>query len=218
MSAVGEVSPNSATASVKRWLAKTPTKCATMQLRVHGEGGAAVLGTWDGTEAKPGLAAEIVEAIDAHASATQQHCVASLEWLDAAEKVLQTRSLRRTYQREPEEAGVSLSGSNADQAAQAQRHLEVMTKIYYNGIGGSIQQILKVSEATLRMLETLSARAEQAEQERDALRAALDATAKDTPQDEAQKAQLVQLAAQVIPLLAPRPSAPKPPQGSNGSA
>lgn len=225
-SAVAETSPNSAVSTIKRWLSRTPQKCTSLVLSVQSETSASILGTWEGGDAKPGLAVELVEAIDAHATATQQHCVATLDWRDDAGRVLQSRSVRRTYNREQEDTGQSLSGSHADQAAQAQRHLEQMTRLYYQGIGGSIQQILKVSEATLRMLESQQVRAEQVEQERDALREALDATIREVPQtlqDDAQKAQLVQLFGQVLPLLAagtskPAPQAPPKPPQSNGSA
>lgn len=203
----GEDSPNSTLHTVRRYVARKPRGATALRLVVREDASVQVLARWSDEELRPTVASEVVESLDAHCQAREANVVASLEWLDDASQVVQQRALKRRFKRPDDDvSGLPLSGSTSDQAAQAQRHLEVMTRLYYQGIGGSLQQMLKVSEATLKLLERVSERGQMAEDERDRLRAELDAMKPeqaDKP-DETQ-AELLGMAKQMLPLLAAVP-------------
>lgn len=137
---------------VKRWLSKHPKRATGLVLTTKdAEGDLVELGSWECLDVRPEQAADIVTAVDQFAAAQERDAVGSLVWVDKAGKTLQTRLLkRRAKPREDEQAG-PMAGTPMDQAAQAQRHLEKMTQLYYNGLGGAMQQMMRLSEAAITM-------------------------------------------------------------------
>jgi hypothetical protein len=137
---------------VKKWLAKHPKRAVGVSLTTKdAEGEKVELGSWEVAEAPPGLAAELVAACDQFAQVSDRDCTGSVVWLDVKGKVLQTRLLRRKHRPTEADPLPPMSGSPQDQAAMAQNHLQKMTQLYYNGIGGMMLQMKTLAETCVSM-------------------------------------------------------------------
>ena len=155
-------SANRRTGQLKRFLAKPPKGAAALRLATDDADCPAVLSRWEKGQAVPELALEIEGSVSDHADETGSYVTARLEWLNKDSQVLTTKMVRG---RPSEEAG--LDGSQPSQAAQAQRHLEAMTRLYVSAHGQTIERlnglVSQLAEITSRSLEQARVASEDAE-------------------------------------------------------
>lgn len=215
-------------AAVKKWVAKHPKGALEVSLFVKGEDGEELIQQWEAGEVVPATAAQIIEAVDAYAAASESDVVAPLKWTNKDGKLLQTRLLRRKYKAEPEQQH-SMTGSLQDQAAQAQRFAEKALSLSFNAVAGAMQQMFRLSEATMQLCERISDGKAQADVEIQRLREEIqevvvtqaeDAVAdaeeqrKAAEEKSSDSSPIEQAAAIVLPMLPGmlRPAAAKEPQ------
>jgi hypothetical protein len=151
--ALDEASPNSNLSAVRRWLVKPHRRAATMRLVVPDEP-PTVLVSWERDEIVPGAAIEVVQSLEDHAQATGRTVSASLQQVSNEGEVLVSKLLTRRFSKDDV---LRLSGSSADQAAQAQRHLEIIMRQASNERFQLTQQVIRLSETALRVAEGVSA-------------------------------------------------------------
>jgi len=155
-------SANRRTGQLKRFLAKPPKGAHALRLATDDAEHAAVLNRWEKGAAVPELALEIEGMVADHADETGSYVTARLEWLSRDQEVLCTKMVRG---RPSEEHG--LDGSQPSQAAQAQRHLEAMTRLYVTAHGQTIERlnglVTQLADITSRSLEQSRVSAEEAE-------------------------------------------------------
>lgn len=171
------VHPATRLAKLRRWLSGAPRAATALRVVVVQADVSSVVAEYEQDEVRPATADEILEQLDGILDATEEATLtAQLQWLDGEGKVTRAR-VEKLRKRAREDAlavqtpGVVLSGRPEDQAAQAQRHLEVMARTYANATAGVLQQMLRTSEAAVRLAEAMGARVEQLDRESRRLRA-----------------------------------------------
>jgi len=221
---------------VKRWLSKHPKRAHALTLTTKDSDGELVeLGSWECADVRPEQASDFVLAVDQFAQASERDAVANVVWSDRAGKVLQTRRLKRRAKVVEDESVPPMAGTPMDQAAQAQRHLEKMTQLYYAGIGGAMQQMMRLSEAALTMAQSVVQASAADREEAAQLRAqvqeivlaqaegaadAADAAAKEKD-EEKEQSPIEQAVGMVIPMLvanATKGASQPPSSGSSGAS
>jgi len=141
---------NRRTAHIKRFLAKPPRGSSRLRVTTEGDAGTVVLATWDRAAAVPELALELDALVADHAEETQRYVTARIDWVDRDDLTLSSKILRgRPDQEDP------LNGSDQAQSAQAQRHLEAMTRLYVSGHSATVTKLTD-------LVETLSGVAQKA--------------------------------------------------------
>lgn len=156
-------SANRRVGQLKRFLAKPPKGAQSLRLSTGDDTECpAVLSRWEKGAAVPELALEIEGTVADHADETGSYVTARLEWLDRDQQTITTKMVRG---RPSEEAG--LDGTQPSQAAQAQRHLEAMTRLYVSAHGQTIERlnglVQQLAEITAKSLEQARASSEDAE-------------------------------------------------------
>ncbi len=125
----------------------------------------------------PELAGEIVELLNSHAAEMQAHITASLAFVDEAGKVVRATVLKRqgnhvsgegTSLDTPESINSQLTGDVRAQSIQAQRHNEVMFRVYMSGMASVLAHSERLVSRQADMLETLASRLGRAERRVDA--------------------------------------------------
>lgn len=171
-------SPNSSISHVRRFLAKPPKGAARLVLQVAVEGASPLtLQQWEVADVRPALASEILDALDGHAAETEQHVTGMLLYRDAEGKKVAGKVVRRRYQPEllEDEPGTleALDGSPRALLMQQQRHFEIMTRIYSQAQGGVLQQMLRMNEHLMSLLDQLTTRVSQTDAQLERARAEL---------------------------------------------
>lgn len=172
-------SANTRSYKVKAFLAKPPKRAAFLRLVAAGEEDEAQvpLGEWQEGEIVPELALEILELLDGHALEMQTHITANLSYVDQTGKIVRSMVLKRqgnhvvgegTGLLGPEEMNSQLTGDARSQAQSAQRHLEVMGRVYMAGIASLLTHSERIVQRQAEMLETLASRLGRAERRIDA--------------------------------------------------
>ncbi len=178
-------SGNTRISKVRQFLAKPPKRMAFLRLVAAGSEDTAQvpLGEWQQSEVLPELAAEIVALLDQHAEEMEAHITANLSYVDEAGKLVRTLVLKRqgnhvmgdgTGLLGPEEINASLTGDMRSQAQGAQRHLEVMCKVYMTGMAGLLAHSERIVTRQSEMLETLASRLGRADRRADSKEEELD--------------------------------------------
>ena len=179
-------SGNTRLSKVKRFLAKPAARAAALRMVAAGSEGEAQipLGEWRREEVLPELALEILETLDDHAREMGGHITASLAYVDEGGTVVKTLVLQRqanhlaadasTGLLNPEDMNAQLTGDMRSQAAGAQRHLEVMSRIYLAGMAGLLAHSERLVTRQSEMLETLANRLGRAERRIDVKEAELE--------------------------------------------
>lgn len=164
---------------VRQWLSKPPKRAAQLTLIAAGEEAEAQvrLGQWEAEEALPELAGEIIEALNEHATEMSAHITATLAFVDAGGRVLKSMVLKRQGNHAaddaasgmlgPEEMNAQLTGDARSQAQSAQRHLEVMCRVYMTGMAGLLAHSERLVTRQSEMLETLASRLSRSERRAD---------------------------------------------------
>lgn len=212
------LTPNTRPASVKRFLAKPPLAAKRMVLTTGTDQGTSVqLGEWDIGQVLPLLALEIDAMMLDHATTLNAHVMGALIFYDENNRQVGGTKILK-YR--PESSGTSsdslaslpsqLTGDSTSQAAQAQRHLEVMQRMMLTAIGGLFVQMRQNNEHTMELCETLATRLAESEtrerrakQEKDAIEEELTAIVSAEGTDGTAQAQdrIMKLLEPVIPLL-----------------
>jgi hypothetical protein len=132
-----------------------------------------LLGEWPAEEVVPELADEILLLLVEHAETVRASVTAQLIFLTSGgARVGSQKVLRQSPpSMDGEEEGGStmwstpaqLTGESQQQAAQAQRHLEVMTKMVFSAMGMLCTQMKSANEHVLELCETLATRLSESE-------------------------------------------------------
>lgn len=169
--------PNTRIGQVKRYLARVPKAAASLQLQVAQSADSMVLlGEWPADEVVPEVADEIVLLLEEHAETVRASITAQLVYVTeqgirvGSQKVLRQSPPSMDEGGEPSVAGnvvwstpAQLTGESQQQAAQAQRHLEVMTKMVFSAMGMLCTQMKSANEHVLELCETLATRLSESE-------------------------------------------------------
>lgn len=168
-------SGNTRISRVRTFLAKPP-KAAT-RLRLVGAGAEdsaqVPLGEWEVCEVVPELAAEIIAMLDDHAREMGGHITATLAYCDEGGAVKGALVLKRQANHledgllAPEDMNAQMTGDMRSQAQGAQRHLEVMARVYMAGMAGLLAHSERLVTRQSEMLETLASRVGRAERRAD---------------------------------------------------
>lgn len=228
-------------AAIKRYLAKPPKQAALLLMQAQAEGTQTVhtLGEWPVDEAVPGLTADILAILDDHAAELNAAVVAQLVYRSATGanvgpvKVVRRTNPNATVGDTLASGPEQLTGDYVSQSVQAQKHLEVMAKLYL----GNMQQMFALqrqsTEHVMELCDSLAQRVVESEhrerrveKERDEYKDALDTVVSeggedsqtDISQANASKAlepYLPSIIAAVMKMLTQNagPSAPIPPPG-----
>ena len=224
-------SANTRMSKVKRFLAKPPKAAALLRLIAASEEGEAQvpLGEWQAEEVTPELALEVLAILDDHTKEVGGHVLAQLAWVTPDGKVVSASTLKRqanhvmadsTAIDTPENINAQLTGDVRAQSVQAQRILEVMSRLYMTGMAGLLAHSERLVTRQSEMLESLASRLGYAERRADeksrelddlldAIRAARDESApaeSNSAQERAMKL-LEAIAPQLLAqLMAPKPA------------
>lgn len=211
------VHPATRLAKLRKWLTRGHAKAYALRVLVVEGEAAQVVAEHDVEDVRPSTADEVLEQLEGILEASDaKQLTANVQWVNEEGKVLLTRveCIRRRSKDDALAVGsqsISLSGKPEDQAAQAQRHLEAMGKLYTNAVAGVLQQMLRTSETAARLAEACGARVEEVERDNRRLRSqlsrALDERELPPGDDEAEEPektpiqQVVEMAQAVGPLL-----------------
>jgi uncharacterized coiled-coil protein SlyX len=127
------------------------------------------LGEWQREEIVPELAGELVELLDQHAVEMGSHITATLAYVASDGSIVQALTLKRQANHvvagegtglmvHPEDMNAQLTGDARSQASQAQKHLEVMGRVYMSGMAGLLAHSERLVTRQSEMLETLANR------------------------------------------------------------
>jgi hypothetical protein len=177
-------SANTRAAKVRTFLAKPPKRAAFLRLVAAGDEAEAQvpLGEWQREEVLPELALEILAKLDEHATEMQAHITANLSYVDNGGKVVNTLLLKRqgnhvqgegTSLDTPEGINSQLTGDVRAQSIQAQRHNEVMFRVYMTGMASILTHSERIVARQAEMLESMASRLGRAERQLDGKEAEL---------------------------------------------
>ena len=114
----------------------------------------------DRAAAVPELALELDALIADHAEETQRYVSARVDWVDRDDLTLSSKILRgRPDQEDP------LNGSDQAQSAQAQRHLEAMTRLYVSGHSATLTRMTDLVETLSQVAQKALNDAQRANEE-----------------------------------------------------
>ena len=239
--------PNTRIGQIKRYLVRVPKAAASMQLQVAQSADSMVLlGEWSAEEVVPEVAEEIVLLLEEHAETVRASITAQLVFVTeqgirvGSQKVLRQSPPSMDDGAESSVAGnvvwstpAQLTGESQQQAAQAQRHLEVMTKMVFSAMGMLCTQMKSANEHVLELCETLATRLSESEaRSRESVARADEAEemvrdlAEQVKSEDAEKSgeaseRLMKMLEPLVPVIlgqvmmpqAPRPPVVVPPQG-----
>jgi hypothetical protein len=159
---------------VKRYLARVPKQAAILQLQVaQSQESLTLLGEWPVEEVVPEISDEILLLLEEHAETVRASVTAQLIFLTSGGTRVGSQKVLR--QSPPSMEGeddtgttmwstpAQLTGESQQQAAQAQRHLEVMTKMVFSAMGMLCTQMKSANEHVLELCETLATRLSESE-------------------------------------------------------
>lgn len=159
--------------ALKRFLSKPPKNAQKMRCEVVplGTERAIVLQEWpNDDELVPALAIEILQLLDENASELNAALTATLSYWSASEqqigptKVLQIRNPNMRAAQSLDSTAEQLSGDYTSQAVQAQKHHEVMAKMYLSHLNGLLESSRQTLEHTMELCERLAAKVVESEQ------------------------------------------------------
>lgn len=229
--------PNTRIGQIKRYLVRVPKAAATLQLQVaQSQESMVLLGEWPADEVVPELAEEIGLLLEEHAETVRSSIIGNLVFLtEQGMRVGSQKILRQSPPSMDEGEALSggmwstpaqLTGESQQQAAQAQRHLEVMTKMVFSAMGMLCTQMKSANEHVLELCETLATRLSESEMRARESVARAD-EAEDVVRDLTEQAQsedkeksgeaverLVKMFEPLVPVIVTQmmaPSAPRPP-------
>lgn len=166
--------PNTRIGQVKRYLSRVPKQACVLQLQVaQSQDSMVLLGEWPADEVVPELAEEIGLLLEEHAETVRASIIGNLIFLtEQGLRVGSQKILRQSPPSMDESEALSggmwstpaqLTGESQQQAAQAQRHLEVMTKMVFSAMGMLCTQMKSANEHVLELCETLATRLSESE-------------------------------------------------------
>lgn len=222
-------SGNTRASKVKRFLSKPPRSAALLRFVAASEEGEAQvpLGEWQVEEVTPELALELLAILDDHTKEVGGHVVAQLAWVNTEGKVVSASTLKRqanhvmsesTAIDTPENINATLTGDTRAQSVQAQRHNEIMFRVYMQGMASNLAHSERMVARMAEMLETLASRlgraesrADMKERELDALLEALrEAREADAPEGSPAQERALKLLELIAPQLLQQLMQPKP--------
>lgn len=170
--------PNTRIGQVKRYLVRVPKAAEVLQLQVaQSQDSMVLLGEWQADEVRPELAEEILLLLEEHAETVRASITGQLVFVTSqGMRVGSQKVLRQSPPSMDDDdampGGVGqtvwstpaqLTGESQQQAAQAQRHLEVMTKMVFSAMGMLCTQMKSANEHVLELCETLATRLSESE-------------------------------------------------------
>ena len=167
--------PNTRIGQVKRYLARVPKQAFVLQLQVaQSQDSMVLLGEWPCEDVVPELAEEIGLLLEEHAETVRASIIGNLVFLTeqglrvGSQKILRQSPPSMDGDGDPMAGGIwstpaQLTGESQQQAAQAQRHLEVMTKMVFSAMGMLCTQMKSANEHVLELCETLATRLSESE-------------------------------------------------------
>lgn len=166
--------PNTRMGAVKRYLSRVPKEAAVLQLTVaQSADSLMLLGEWPADEVRPEIAEEILLLMEEHSETMRASITGQLGYVtEGGQRVGSQRVLRQQTPSMADgesDAGMwstpaQLTGESQAQAAQAQRHLEVMTKMVFTAMGMLCSQMKGANEHVLELCEVLATRLSESEQ------------------------------------------------------
>jgi hypothetical protein len=159
--------------AVKRFLSKPPKNAHKMRCAVVplGSSNEIVLQEWaNDDELVPALAIEILQLLEENAAELNAALTCTLSYWSATEqqvgptKVLQIRNPNSRASQSLDSTAEQLSGDYTSQAVQAQKHHEVMAKMYLMHLDGLLQSSRATLEHTMELCERLAAKVVESEQ------------------------------------------------------
>lgn len=168
--------PNTRIGQVKRYLARVPKAAVALQLQcAQSQDSMVLLGEWAADEVVPELAEEVLLLLEEHAETVRASITGQLVFVTdqglrvGSQKVLRQSPPSMDDGEVPGTGGTiwstpaQLTGESQQQAAQAQRHLEVMTKMVFSAMGMLCSQMKSANEHVLELCETLATRLSESE-------------------------------------------------------
>lgn len=166
--------PNTRLGQIKRYLVRVPKQALVLQLQVaQSQESMVLLGEWPVGEVVPELAEEIALLMEEHAETVRASITGQLVFVtESGHSVGSQKVLRQSPPSMDESDALSstmwstpaqLTGESQQQAAQAQRHLEVMTKMVFSAMGMLCTQMKSANEHVLELCETLATRLSESE-------------------------------------------------------
>ena len=165
--------PNTRIGQIKRYLVRVPKQAVALQLQVaQSQESMVLLGEWSADEVVPELAEEISLLMSEHAETVRASITGQLVYVTeegmrvGAQKVLRRSPPSMDQSVDGESmwsTPAQLTGESQQQAAQAQRHLEVMTKMVFSAMGMLCSQMKSANDHVLELCETLATRLSESE-------------------------------------------------------
>lgn len=167
--------PNTRIGQIKRYLVRVPKAAVVLQLQVaQSQESMVLLGEWPRDEVVPELAEEIGLLLEEHAETVRASITAQLVFVTESGHSVGSQKVLRQSPPSMDDSDLSssgtmwstpaqLTGESQQQAAQAQRHLEVMTKMVFSAMGMLCTQMKSANEHVLELCETLATRLSESE-------------------------------------------------------
>lgn len=166
--------PNTRLGQIKRYLVRVPKQAVVLQLQVAQSADSMVLlGEWPRDEVVPELAEEIALLLEEHAETVRASITGQLVFVTESGHSVGSQKVLRQSPPSMDESDLGantmwstpaqLTGESQQQAAQAQRHLEVMTKMVFSAMGMLCTQMKSANEHVLELCETLATRLSESE-------------------------------------------------------
>lgn len=227
--------PNTRMGQVKRYLVRVPKQAHALQLQVaQSQDSMVLLGEWPVDEVRPELAEEVLLLMEEHAETVRASITGQLVFItDGGHRVGSQKVLRQSPPSMDDDGDsppgavwstpAQLTGEAQQQAAQAQRHLEVMTKMVFSAMGMLCTQMKSANEHVLELCETLATRVSESEgRARESIQRADEAesylrelveqtkSAEDSEKNEATE-RLMKMFEPLVPIIVGQLVAPRPP-------
>lgn len=175
-------SGNTRISKVRRFLAKPPKAAVMLRFVAAAEEGEAQapLREWELEEVVPELAEDILAMLDDHAVEMGGHVSALLTYVDCDGKTRGTLLLKRQANhvladsagsdslQTPEDINMTLTGDTRAQSQQAQRHNEIMFRVYMAGMASNMAHSERMVARMADMMEVIASRLGSAERRADA--------------------------------------------------
>lgn len=158
--------------AIKRYLSKPPKGATTLHLLAAANGTETVneLAQWPIDDMRPELANEVVEILDDHARELNAAIIGALKCRNAAGEFFgPVKSIHRVNPNalvggeSLASTSLQLTGDYTSQAQQAQKHLEVMTKLHLTSIRDLFQLQRQAQEHTMELCDSLAQRLVESE-------------------------------------------------------
>ena len=227
--------PNTRIGQIKRYLIRVPKHAEQLQLQVaQSQESITLLGEWPAEDVVPELAEEISLLLEEHAETVRASITGQLVFVtESGTRVGSQKVLRQSPPSMVDDASdpsgmvwstpAQLTGESQQQAAQAQRHLEVMTKMVFSAMGMLCTQMKSANEHVLELCETLATRLSESEaRSRESIERAADAEdmvrelADQVQSQDAEKSseateRLVKMLEPLVPVIVGKVLMPSPP-------